>query len=62
MGTVWTYHPQDYMWECTCGEAYQFMEGGPTENRYKYCPGCGRQIIALVDRREGGEDGEHDLP
>jgi hypothetical protein len=37
----------DY-WNTDCKEAYNFMHGGPVENMYRYCPGCGRRIKVEV--------------
>lgn len=38
-----TDHSCDY-WETGCGEAHQFIDGGPQENKYRYCPYCGRAL------------------
>ena len=44
--TRWSYDEYHDMWEClTCEEAFQFTCGGVRENRYRYCPHCGREII-----------------
>jgi len=31
-------------WNTTCGNAFQFTEGGPTENGCKFCPYCGHAL------------------
>jgi len=31
-------------WNSTCGNAFQFTEGGPTENGCKFCPYCGHAL------------------
>lgn len=41
----WSYDDWDCKWDSACGEAYQFMDGGPTENSYKHCPNCGGSIM-----------------
>ena len=28
-------------WDTGCDEKFCFMEGGPTENLFKFCPYCG---------------------
>ena len=47
----WSYDSYHDMWECDCGEAYQFMNDGPQENRYQYCPGCGGRIFLTEEVR-----------
>lgn len=39
------------VWECPdCHEAVWFTEDGPAENRYNYCPCCGkRRVFAAPD-------------
>ena len=31
-------------WDTECGNAHVFFDEGPTENGYKYCPYCGREV------------------
>ena len=31
-------------YETECGEVNEFMNDGPKENGYKYCPYCGKKI------------------
>ena len=35
---------RDGNWETGCGNIFAFTEGGPTENRMKFCPYCGRRL------------------
>ena len=36
----------DYIfWETECRNAFQFINGGPSENHMKYCPYCGKKIV-----------------
>jgi len=56
------WHETDYAWETGCGEAFVFIEGGPAENKMRYCPYCGRAIAVIVvvppaDEDEEGERG-----
>ena len=35
----------DIIYDCSvCGESFCFIEGGPSENLYKYCPNCGADM------------------
>jgi tRNA(Met) C34 N-acetyltransferase TmcA len=36
-----------YVWETQCGETWHFDDGGPNENRMKFCPGCGRALVVV---------------
>jgi len=31
-------------WETACGESWIFPEGGPDENKMKFCPYCGKPL------------------
>ena len=37
----------DGNWQTSCGEVYVFIEGNPTENDYRCCPGCGKPITII---------------
>jgi len=32
------------IWETGCDIEFEFSDGGPKENNFKYCPYCGREI------------------
>jgi len=32
------------LWGTDCGNTYQFYDGGPETNGYKFCPYCGKRI------------------
>lgn len=39
-------HDQIYdMWDTDCEQAFQFISDGPKENKFGFCPYCGRRII-----------------
>jgi hypothetical protein len=38
----WTWN-EDF-WECHCGQAFVCYEGTPTENKFIFCPYCGKKI------------------
>ena len=42
----WTYQDIDGFYETSCcgGEGFQFNEGGVKENKFVYCPYCGKKI------------------
>jgi len=40
----WTFDDIDCRWETECGEAHVFEVEGPVENKYNFCPYCGKQI------------------
>ena len=48
----WT-NDSDGFFTTTCGRAFDFCDGGPDENRFSYCPFCGRSIVVAKDG--GGE-------
>ena len=31
-------------WDTECGHTFMFNDGGPNDNRFAFCPYCGRQI------------------
>lgn len=41
---VWSYDSDGTFYETACGHAYQFTDGGPTENGQRYCGYCGRLL------------------
>lgn len=40
----WLYDEVHDVWETTCGESFQFIEGTPTDNLMCYCPYCGCEL------------------
>ena len=54
----WT-HDDERCWKTECGAAICFKDGGPAENRQKYCYHCGR-IIEVVPAREEDVDNDCD--
>lgn len=41
---TWKYTEPECAWEAGCGRMFTFIDGGPGENRYHYCPGCGHLV------------------
>lgn len=52
-GCQWTYDEMDFKWDSSCGESWQFIDGGPSENGVKFCQGCGKPVL-LAAEPEGG--------
>lgn len=51
------------VWECLrCHEEQIFLEAGPRENNFHYCPNCGAKITALIMKAKpdfvGGDEEE----
>lgn len=42
---IWTYDDLDDKWDTDCGESFQFTEGGPIENKAKFCQYCGGKLV-----------------
>lgn len=53
---TWKYDESDYYWSSACGEDWCFTDGGPEENRVKFCQGCGRPVVLEQQERERGEE------
>ena len=41
---IWKYDDIDNLWDTSCGEKQYFIEGDVAENKYKFCPYCGKKI------------------
>lgn len=54
---AWAYDENDHYWSSSCGEDWSFIDGGPEENRVKFCQGCGRPVTLEQQERERGEGG-----
>lgn len=50
----WVYDEHCFKWDTSCGGAFQFIDDGPKENGMKFCPYCGRTLVAI----EGVSDGD----
>lgn len=51
-GCKWHYDEADCFWSSECGEDWQFIDGGPEENRVKFCQGCGQPVV--LEQQERG--------
>jgi len=37
---------KDGDWNAACGQGFTLFDGAPEENHYRYCPNCGKKIVA----------------
>ena len=44
---LWT-ETDDGLWESSCGQIHEFMEGGPKDNCQKYCGYCGKLLVEVL--------------
>jgi Lar family restriction alleviation protein len=52
---TWTLADEESaMWQSSCGEAWTFIDGGPVENRVRFCHGCGKATAIAALQPEGG--------
>jgi len=40
----WT-QDSDGLWDTSCGNRFEFYDGGPVENDFRWCPYCGKTLI-----------------
>lgn len=52
----WAYDENDHYWSSSCGEGWSFNDGGPVENKVKFCQGCGRSVVLEQQEGERGEE------
>ena len=52
-GCTWTQDPDFEMgdtYDSSCGEKWSFIDGGPTENRVRFCQGCGKPVKLIKEQ------------
>lgn len=47
----WKYCESECSWDTQCDNKYQFLNDGPKENYYKFCPGCGKPVTLEGDEQ-----------
>jgi len=55
----WT-QTEDGQWDTGCGEVFEFVDAGPEENGFAFCPYCGYGIAlkdVLYDQNRSVNDG-----
>lgn len=48
----------DGIWHTACKNAHVFIDGGPVDNTYIYCPYCGKRLAELPYEDDDDEEGE----
>ena len=43
---IWSQDEAGDMWSADCGDAWTFVDDGPLENNVRFCPFCGRKVVA----------------
>jgi hypothetical protein len=43
----WLLSADEDAWRTDCGEMFQFAEGGPQENGFKFCCYCGQPLRSV---------------
>ena len=54
----WKYCESECSWDTQCDNKYQFMNDGPKENDYKFCPGCGKPVTLAGDEQPASVEPE----
>ena len=52
-GCTWTQDADFEMgdtYDSACGEKWSFIDGGPTENRVRFCQGCGKPVALIKEQ------------
>lgn len=44
---AWRADEHDDTWHTDCGQMWQFNDGGPTENKQRFCGYCGGTLVAV---------------
>lgn len=50
----WTHDEPEYSWDSACGEKWSFIDGGPEDNRVRFCQGCGKSVELAPSTPVGG--------
>lgn len=55
---VWTYQDAaEYLyWETSCGSAFYFEDGTPSENGQRFCGYCGKPLVEIIPQPELEEE------
>lgn len=48
----------DGCWDTECGECFVFEDGGPKENKSRFCQYCGGRILIQNDQAQAPADAE----
>jgi hypothetical protein len=47
---VWTYNGTYGYYETICGHGFEFVDGNPDKNHFKFCPYCGNKIDENIEQ------------
>ena len=53
-GCLWSKDPDFEMgdtYDSACGEKWSFIDGGPAENRVRFCQGCGKPVKLIKETK-----------
>jgi hypothetical protein len=54
---VWTLEDEDgSAYQTSCGEMFEFNDGGPAENKAKFCQYCGKALVVSAPPRADALD------
>lgn len=54
----WSFDDNEDAWFSSCDDGFVFTEGGPVDNRFSYCPYCGKELVENnADSAEVMKDG-----
>lgn len=55
----WTQDERHGHWTTACGHAFEFYDGGPLQNGFRFCPYCGRvpsvDVVPAADAEGAGD-------
>ena len=58
---AWTQEFENGFWETACKNAFDFDDGGPRDNDFRFCPYCGAPL-AEYPYAEPVDDDDEDVP
>lgn len=54
---TWTFDDWEFCtWATECGELFAFTDGGPEDNNFRYCHGCGGKLVIVRPEPEAEEE------
>ncbi len=45
----WVEVDEDGRWATDCDHEFEFTSDGPSENKFKWCPYCGKPLVPVPD-------------
>jgi hypothetical protein len=59
---LWTAQEEGSYWITQCANAHYFIDAGPLENHYHFCPYCGKPLFVVDAPTEEKEKEENCVP